>query len=272
MRIRAVRSIKLLVVAAVLAGSESAAAALSDLAVLDRSADAGEMQERIAALDRQIRDMPREAALYVRRGHARFRLRDFDGAIEDYSAALEIDGKQDEAWFGRGMAHGRAGAIPRGIADLTVYLERHPTSSLAHTKRGIRHLWNGDAASAERDFTRAIELDPKNAEANDDLGVIKARRGDYEGAARHFAATLKLDPSYQKAWHNLAMTRFLLGLETQALSTVNEALRLSPENRNSLLLKAEILEALGRLGEAKAVRADAEFLPEGNWSEQLPVR
>ena len=119
---------------------------------------------------------------------------------------------------------------------------------------------------------KAIALDPRNAEAHDDLGVIHARRGDHAQAIRHFSTTIKLDPSYQKAYHNLAMVYYLAGQDARALVVVDESLRLRPEDRNSLLLKGEILETLGRHPEARTVREEAEFLPDGNWSEQAPVQ
>ena len=39
-----------------------------------------------------------------------------------------------------------------------------------------------------------------------------------------------------------------------------------------LLLKSEILLAVGRDQEAIEIKQEAEFLPEGNWTERIPVR
>ena len=248
------------------------ALAWGDLAGFDKPADAEAMQDRVDAVSRQIRARPDAAELYVQRGEAYFKLREFDKAIDDYSTAIRLDDRQDDAWFGRGMAYGRSGEIDKGIADLGVYIQRHPKSSLAHTKRGVRYLWKGDEANAEKDLAEAIALDPRNAEAHDDLGVIRARRGDYDKAAEHFNMTIRHDPTYQKAYHNLAMVYYLINREPQALTAVNVSLKLAPEDRNALLLKSKILESLGRHDEARRVREEAEFLPAGNWSEQMPVQ
>jgi tetratricopeptide (TPR) repeat protein len=102
--------------------------------------------------------------------------------------------------------------------------------------------------------------------------VIRARRGEYDKAAEHFSTTIRIDPSYQKAYHNLAMVYYLVGREPQALVSVNESVRLAPEDRNALLLKSKILESLGRHDEAKHILEEAEFLPAGNWSEKMPVQ
>lgn len=243
-----------------------------DLARFDEPASSDEMTQAVAQLSRLIQAEPTQAVLYARRGAAWFKLREFDKAIEDFSAALKFNDKLDEAYFGRGMALGRNGQVDEGIVDIGVYIHRHPTSSLAYTKRGVRYLWKGDLENAEKDLARAIALNPKNAEAHDDLGVIYAQRRDYERAAQHFQATIRSEPSYQKAYHNLAMVHYLTERNELALTVVGRALQLAPDARDSLLLKSAILEALGRHAEARTLRDDAEFLPQGERSAHMPIQ
>ena len=228
--------------------------------------------EKISQLSKQISAEPERADHYLKRGDAHYLLNNLELAIADYAKAISLDDKQDEAYFGRGMALGRRGAIDEGIADLSVYLKRHPESSVAYTKRGVRYIWKGDFDSAARDLSNAVTLDPHNAEAHDDLGVIYAQKGKNSLAAKHFLTTIQLDHTYQKAYHNLAMVYHLSGLQQEALDVLNAGLELNPENRNSMLLKATILSALGRKDDAQAAGNIAEFLPEGNWSEHAPVK
>ena len=243
-----------------------------DLARFDDPASSDELVQEVTQLSRLIQAKPTQAALYARRGTAWFKLREFDKAIEDFSAALKLNDKLDEAWFGRGMALGRNGQVDEGIVDLGVYIHRHPTSSLAYTKRGVRYIWKGDLDNAEKDLARAIALNPRNAEAHDDLGVIYAQRRDYEKAAQHFQATIRAEPSYQKAYHNLAMVHYLTERNELALAVVDQALQLAPDARDSLLLKGAILEALGRHAEARTLKDDAEFLPQGERSSRMPIQ
>lgn len=226
----------------------------------------------IALLTAEISRVPDDAKAYAQRGHLYFQLQKLDDALADFERALKISDDTDAAYFGRGMVLGRLGRLSEAIRDLSVYIERHPESSLAHTKRGVRHIWNKDFKSAREDLEMAIFLDEANAEAHDDLGVVLAQLGELDLAIQHFLKARGLDPGYQKVHHNLGMVYYMKNDQTKALSAVNASLRLQPDSKSSLMLKATILSALGRMGEADRLRQRAETLPEGNWSERSQLR
>lgn len=226
---------------------------------------------KIKALALHIEAQPNNAKYLVARGELYIYLHEFDEAVADFSRALVLDDNNAEAYFWRGMALGRQAQFDAAIADLTRFLQLRPESSRGYTKRGVRYIWKGDLKRAEHDLRTAIKLDSKNAEAHDDLGVILAQRGELLEAARHFSITVSLDPTYQKGHQNLAMAYFMQRRLQPALESVNRCLGLSPQDRSALLLKSEILSSLGRQAEAANIKEQAEFLPEGNWSEQFNV-
>jgi len=240
--------------------AESSASSTDDYAAANK---------RIAELTAQIVNQNDSAPLYTKRAEEYFHLGEMDKAEKDLTKSIEIDPKHSQAWFWRGMVRGRLGNIAEGIADLSVFIKHYPESSLAHTKRGVRYIWNGQLVEAEQDLKRAVELNPANAEAHDDLGVLLAQQQKLDKAISHFKTTIRLEPSYQKGHHNLATALHLQGQAQAALHSVNTSLRLAPNDRNSLMLKSEILSGLGRNTEALAIREQAEFLPEGNWSERF---
>jgi tetratricopeptide (TPR) repeat protein len=230
------------------------------------------LEQRIIDLDRRIKASPDRGELYLKRGQDYFWLGQFDTAIADFSKAIRLNDNLDAAYFGRGMAYGRNRELDRGIEDLSVYIRRNPESSIAYTKRGVRYIWKKDFESARDDLKMATMLDNTNAEAYDDLGVALAQLGNPQEAIGYFQQSRTLDPSYQKAHHNLALVLFMVGDLEGALPAVNEALRLQPANRGSLLIKSNILDGLGRKQEALLLRERAEFLTQGNWSERSAIR
>lgn len=234
--------------------------------------DANEIEKQIEQISRRLPDSNNKAKLYTERGNAWFKLHEFSKAVDDFTLAIKQNPEHDDARFGRGMALGRMGLVEKGIADLSVYIERNPRSSHAYTKRGVRYIWAGQLDKAKSDLSTAILLNPKNAEAHDDLGVLYARKGKYSRAMSHFQKVIEADPLYQKGYHNLAMVLFITKQSQKALQTINKALELSANNKNSLLLKGAILQELGMNGEAKRVTERAEFLPDGNWSESFSIQ
>jgi len=215
---------------------------------------------------------PTNTDVLMKRAQLYFEVHYFDLSVEDYTDVIRLNDRIDEAFFGRGMAHGRNGDVRKGITDLSEYIRRIPDSSLAYTKRGVRYLWIGDEKNAQSDLTRAIALNSENAEAHDDLGVIYARQGKHTLALKHFSNTVRIDPSYMKGHHNMAMVLYITGKHQRALAAVDTALALNAKARGTLMLKAEILKGLGEHQQARQIQADAEFLPEGNWSEQLSIQ
>ncbi|MFW2437761.1 MAG: tetratricopeptide repeat protein [Arenicellales bacterium] len=245
------------------------------LALMDPSgiSTSEEAEKIIDDLSLKIEKSPGEAELYISRGDTYFLIHEFDSAEEDYSKALSINDDLDAAYYGRGMTRGRQGFVKEGIADLSVFIKRNPDSSLAYTKRGVRYIWLGDKENAFKDLSKAIKLNPDNAEAHDDLGVVLAQKGEFTKAIEHFRTTVTLDPTYQKGYHNLAIALFITGNDSSALISVNNSLSLAPNFRDSMLLKANILEAMGMVDEAVQLKEDAEFLPQsGDWTEHAPLQ
>jgi tetratricopeptide (TPR) repeat protein len=215
---------------------------------------------------------PDNATNYLERADALFLNHKFDQAVDDYSTALKLDENLIEAYFGRGMALARAGWLEDSITDLDIYIGKNPNSSKAYTKRGVRYLWLGEKAKARNDLEKAIQLDPMNAEAHDDLGVIFAQQMQYYQAADHFISAIEIEPNYQKAYHNMALISHITDKDTLALYFVDKSLSFAPNSRESWLLKVQILKALGFTKEAEEAQEEAEFLAEGNWSENVPLQ
>lgn len=226
----------------------------------------------LATLNKKIKQHPQDAHLYIERGNLFFTLHDFEKSITDFNTALSIDEALSQAYFGRGMALARNGQISAGIDDLTIFIKRNPRDSRAYTKRGVRYIWAGKLDKAQQDLIMAIKLDNSNAEAHDDLGVLYAQQMNFDSALKHFNFAIHYEPTYQKAYHNSAMVYVLTGEQQKALTAVNKSLSFDSNSRSSLMLKSEILKAMGKDKEAASIMKKAEFLPEGNWSERFQTQ
>jgi len=108
---------------------------------------------------------------FSQRGINRFEKNDLEGAIADFTKAIELNGQQLEfCFYFRGIALYRRGRLDEAIADLSkaIALKRHPRFYADH---GNMLAHKGDLEGAMADLNKAIEIEPKYAKAYGDRGL-----------------------------------------------------------------------------------------------------
>jgi lipoprotein NlpI len=98
------------------------------------------------------------AADYNKRGIAEAHQDDFDGAIADYSRALELDPKFVAAYRARGIAKQAKNDFEGAIADYNRALELDPNLAIAYADRGISRFSSRHWSDALKDFNRFFDL------------------------------------------------------------------------------------------------------------------
>lgn len=119
---------------------------------------------------------------YYNRGNLKGQQNDFQGAIEDYNKAIEINPKDAAAYYNRGIIKmilgqdsasfdlSEAAALGHEKALLNWGMD-----ALAYYKRGNKKIEQQDFQEAIADFTSAIELDPLSGESYYKRGFTKLR-------------------------------------------------------------------------------------------------
>jgi tetratricopeptide (TPR) repeat protein len=119
---------------------------------------------------------------------------DLDGAIADFNRAIELDPKDDAAYYNRAQAEGLKKDVRGAIADYTRAIELGSTNPAAYNNRGNARSENNDQDNAIADYTRAIQLKPDYARAYYNRAVTKEAKGDSAGAAADYKRAQELDP------------------------------------------------------------------------------
>jgi len=144
------------------------------------------------------------ASIFVSRGMAFLGLNDQDRAIDDFSNALELDDRNQEAALSRGGVYLDRKQYARAQDDFTMVLKLNPRSTAAYAGRSRAFQEAGDHDRAIADLTKLLELEPHNVGALYRMAMsYKAERQD-EKALEYFDKVIKIDPnhaaaSYQKA-------------------------------------------------------------------------
>jgi Tfp pilus assembly protein PilF len=130
---------------------------------------------------------------YSQRGMARFEKNDLDGAIADFTKAIEMNGKDQEfCYYFRGVAHYRKGNSNQAIVDLgkAIAINPHPRF---YDDRGNLLAKQGELDRAIDDLNKAIELAPQYAKAYGDRGIVRLMRGEDLLAELDFRKCFELD-------------------------------------------------------------------------------
>jgi tetratricopeptide (TPR) repeat protein len=124
-----------------------------------------------------------------------------DGAIADYTRAIEIDPKFNSALINRAGMYQRRGDYEPAIADFTKAIKIGPKelTVLAYVNRGITHQKMGDFDRAIADHTRAIEL-IKAPSAYYNRGNAFLGKGDHALAIANYTKAIELVPAWAAAY------------------------------------------------------------------------
>jgi tetratricopeptide (TPR) repeat protein len=136
---------------------------------------------------------PVSADDFAQRGISRFEKHDFEGAIADFTKAIELNGQSLEyCFYFRGMALYRLNRLVEAITDLSkaISLKQHPRF---YNDRGNLLAQQGDLDRAMTDLNRAIEIEPRYAKAYGDRGIVRLMSGDDTTAELDFKKCFALD-------------------------------------------------------------------------------
>ena len=134
----------------------------------------------------------------------RFEKNDLDGAIADFTQAIELNGTQQEfLYYFRGMAHYRKGNSEQAIADLSkaITLKAHPRF---YEDRGNLFAKQGELDRAIADLNKAIEIQPQGAKVYGDRGLVRIMRGEEKDAELDFQKCFELDKSLESQFRAAA--------------------------------------------------------------------
>jgi tetratricopeptide (TPR) repeat protein len=129
----------------------------------------------------------KNAKYYYQSGNVKRARGDYQGAIADYTRAIELNPKFDKAYFNRGLTKDNLGDYSAAIADYSKSLEILPNDFDAYNNRGVSKGKLGDYSAAMADFNRALKIDPNNSLALGNLATAEGnlRRSQQQNTLDH---------------------------------------------------------------------------------------
>ncbi len=96
---------------------------------------------------------------------------DYDGAIEDFTMAIEINPEDSIAYNNRAIAYHNLGDFSKAIKDYTQLIKLNEQNAMAYNNRALAKVELGDFRGAIADYTKAIEFKPAEAEVYINRGI-----------------------------------------------------------------------------------------------------
>ena len=136
---------------------------------------------------------------------ANFKTSNFDLAIRDYSAAINIKDKFVLGYAHRAEAWNEYGNIDKAIDDYEEVVRLDPLFSKAYVNLG--HLWfdkKGNLDKAIFSYTKALQIDPSEIRAYINRGDAFLQKGQTEEAISDYYSALEINPNVIGVCNNLA--------------------------------------------------------------------
>lgn len=182
--------------------------------------------------------LAQDSETLVRRAEIKYKERDIEGALADYTQAIQVDSRCAPAYFGRAQIRANKGQMESAQADYTRAVEIDPKFAKAWFGRGMLRTYNNDPEGALADYTKAVEADPQYALAWFNRGLLRVNRKDYDGAIADYskAIAIKADADGYVGRGNAYASK---GDHDRAIADYAKAIELKPGSSSAYVYKGD---------------------------------
>lgn len=240
---------------------------------------AGRYRDAIESLNILLRNQPDEHEGYFLRGVAKYNLEDLNGALNDFSKALEEYPAYTQAYQYRAIVRSRMGLynealddfakaveirpnnapvyysrgvtyflnrqFDRSISDFTKFLKLEPTQPEGYTSRGTSYLYMGDTLAAINDYNKAIKVNPYWSDGYLRRGLLSIMRTKYEDGARDLTSAIELDSTYAIAYFYRGVARNHLNDLRGSLNDFDASIKNDSTNAVAFFNRAILRSGIG---------------------------
>jgi tetratricopeptide (TPR) repeat protein len=177
---------------------------------------------------------------------------EYDEAIAEFQAAIELEPNNPDAHRNLGTAYGEQGKWEEAAAAYEKAIELDPDFGEAYGDLVWPYVELGRLQEAIAAGEKGIELAPNYAMAYNNLGVVYGAQGDLDRAVTLLRQAIQVDPDCADAHYNLGFAYESLGQAEEAIAEYQEAIRADADYTNAYENLGSVYARLGQLDEAIA--------------------
>jgi DNA-binding helix-hairpin-helix protein with protein kinase domain len=209
---------------------------------------------------------------YYKQGHAAYKVKKYDQAIENFTLAIKKQPQHAKAFVNRGNSHYNLKDYDAAIADYNQAIKINPKEVKAYVNRGNVYYMQAEYSTdqdrnynlALADFNTALRLNPKEVEAYIRRGIVRAQMAkysgdsqlDYQKAIADFNQAISLNPSRAEAHYQLGLVRYQIAQYssnfeqeyTKAIADFTRALNINPRLSKVYLKRGIVYHELAQYG------------------------
>ena len=221
----------------------------------------GDYEAAISKYTQAIQLKPDYILAYAGRGRAFQSINDETNANQDLEKTISLFSiLTAEAYHARAIAKKQLNDKEGAIKDFTTALEVNTNYAEAYRARGIVQNALGNTDRAILDFYEAIRINPDYAEAYFQLGRMKSKIDNKQEAIDYYTKAISFKRNYASAFINRGHIRSELGETQRAIEDYTEAIRIRPCYANTYTYRSSCYQKLGKKQKALADFQEASRL------------
>ncbi|MBL7827338.1 MAG: tetratricopeptide repeat protein [Saprospiraceae bacterium] len=192
----------------------------------------------------------------------------YEGALRDYTQAVEIDKKNPELLNSRGKTYfdmamsgkfkaKEAEFIQKALSDYTEALTKPNIKNKSKAEvlinRGAAYGAMTNYVQAVKDLTEGLNFDPTNKNGYFNRSIVYFQTQQFENALKDYQDYLKLDPYHANIWYEQGMLLRSLNRNEEAIKALDQAISL---NANLGIAYLERARAKAQAGNKSAAQQD----------------
>lgn len=192
-------------------------------------------------------EIPLAAENLYNEGIAAYQAKNYTGAVQKYSEAINIYADFSAAYFNRGLAHLGNGNKEAAAGDFTKTIALDVNSHQAMYELSVLKIAANELEAANELLKKAVLLEPA-VNYYYQKGIVNFMLKDYEQAKNDFSATIQQDAAFAFAYNDRGSVNRELGKLDDAIADYKKAVELNPELKT----------AYNNLGSAYRKKGDQE--------------
>ncbi|MFN2290172.1 MAG: tetratricopeptide repeat protein [Anaerolineae bacterium] len=152
----------------------------------------------------------------------------FDQAIAEFQAAIQLDPDLTNAHYNLGLAYQKQDKLDEAAAAYQEAIQLDPDLAEAHNNLGLIYDTQGKSDQAIAEYQEAIGIDPGDDKAHYNLALLYYHQGELDPAIAEYEETIRLNPDNADAHYNLGRAYYEQGKLDEAIVAWKESIRTEP--------------------------------------------